>query len=257
MKHLFLPEGDAALVATMARDPLLAFDFDGTLAPIVSRPEDARLSLAVTRRLERLAARLPVAIVTGRAVDDVRARIDFEPAFIVGNHGAEDPAQHAAADHSRAFAAVRARLAQHAGELAGAGVAVEDKNHSIALHYRLARNRRQALALIERMLGDGDAGLKVYGGKLVVNVVASDAPDKAQAVASLVQRCGVDAAVYVGDDINDEPVFARREPSWLTIRVGRDFPGSQARYFLDNAGEVATMLDRMLALVDENHPLAQ
>jgi len=54
MRHLFSAEGEAALVATMARRPLLAFDFDGTLAPIVARPDDARVPAAVERHLERL-----------------------------------------------------------------------------------------------------------------------------------------------------------------------------------------------------------
>ena len=57
MRHLFTPEGEAALAATMARRPLLAFDFDGTLAPIVARPDDARVPAAVEHRLERLAPR--------------------------------------------------------------------------------------------------------------------------------------------------------------------------------------------------------
>lgn len=257
MKHLFFPEGDAALASALASHPLLAFDFDGTLAPIVSRPANARLSLAVARRLERLARNLPVAIVTGRSVQDVRARLRFEPQFIIGNHGAEDPAQPCGADRARAFDGIRARLAGHAGALALAGVAIEDKQHSMALHYRLSRDRDGALDLITRALGPAEPGVSVYSGKLVVNVVASDAPDKAHAVASLVRRAGVRSAVYVGDDINDEPVFARDEPTWLTIRVGRDYPNSQASFFLDHAGEVATMLDRMLTLVEESSLLSR
>ena len=79
---------------------------------------------------------------------------------------------------------------------------------------------------------------------MVVNVAASAAPDKAHAVISLVHRAGVRAAVFVGDDLNDEPVFASAQPTWLTVRVGRDDPQSRALYFLDHFGEVAGMLDR-------------
>ncbi len=84
---------------------------------------------------------------------------------------------------------------------------------------------------------------------MVVNQVAARAPDKGHAVVSLVERCGVHGAVFVGDDINDEPVFARAEPSWLTVRVGRDDPNSRAMFVLDHYGEVATLLDRMLAVL--------
>jgi hypothetical protein len=101
MKRLFTPEGEAALTDTMRRQPLLAFDFDGTLAPIVARPDDARVPPAVAHRLQRLAGRLPVAIVSGRRVQDVRRRLLFAPWRIVGNHGAEDDG-HSPADRDAA-----------------------------------------------------------------------------------------------------------------------------------------------------------
>lgn len=248
MRHLFSTEGDAALVATMAQRPLLAFDFDGTLAPIVARPDDAHVPLAVARRLDRLSAVLPVAIITGRSVEDVRGRLGFNPQFVIGNHGAEDPTiglQTAPA----LFDGLRDRLREHAAQLAAAGVSVEDKHHSIAVHYRLARDRDQALELITVLLDDLGPDVAVFGGKLVVNVVSARAPDKAQAVVRLVEQCQVSSTVFLGDDINDEPVFARQEPNWLTVRVGRDYPNTQARFCLDSPGEVASMLDRMLVLL--------
>jgi trehalose 6-phosphate phosphatase len=251
MKHLFSTEGDAALSATMSRQPLLAFDFDGTLAPIVSRPDEARVSLAVARRLDRLGRRLPIAIITGRAVEDVRSRLAFEPRYIVGSHGAEDPTIAAPDAHASVFDGIRARLRERMGELSVAGVSVEDKRNSIALHYRLARDRSRARDAIASMVDRLEPGLKAFGGKLVLNVVAAEAPDKAHAVANLVQRAGVQHALFIGDDLNDEPVFARPEPNWLTVRVGRDYPMSQAKFYLDSSGEVATMLDRMLKALNQ------
>jgi trehalose 6-phosphate phosphatase len=75
------------------------------------------------------------------------------------------------------------------------------------------------------------------------------APDKAQALSRLVARCGAPAALFVGDDVNDEPVFARREPSWLTVRVGRDDPATKAMYCLDGGIQIVTLLDRIQAQV--------
>ena len=74
MKHLFSQQGLQALDAVMRLHPLLAFDFDGTLAPIVTLPDDARVSIGVAQRLDQLARHLPVAIVTGRSVADVALR---------------------------------------------------------------------------------------------------------------------------------------------------------------------------------------
>jgi trehalose 6-phosphate phosphatase len=73
----------------LKREPLLAFDFDGTLAPIVDRPQDARVPEPVAQCLQELGSRCAVAIITGRSVEDVKPRLGFAPQFIVGNHGAE------------------------------------------------------------------------------------------------------------------------------------------------------------------------
>lgn len=249
MRHLFTPEGEAALAQALAHRPLLGFDFDGTLAAIVAKPALARVPVAVVRRLEQLSRMLPLAILTGRSVDDVARRLPFEPRFIVGNHGAEDPSGAPQQDWPVLLSPLRDRLQSHAGALAAAGVSVEDKRYSMALHFRLARDRVAASALIARLVADLGPGLKVFGGKLVVNVAAQHAPDKAQALAEVVRRCGTCGAIYVGDDVNDEPVFQRREPTWLTIRVGRDKPDTRAMFVLDNPGEVAMLLERMLGLL--------
>ncbi len=247
MKHLFCPEGKAALAAAMRARPLLAFDFDGTLAPIVPRPADAQVPMAVAHRLQRLGRRLQIAIITGRRVQDVRGRLHFEPAHIIGNHGAEDPA--AGLDDTPAQAALqgfRARLAAAGAALQQAGVDVEDKGASIALHYRLARDSSQAVAALAAVLQDLPPALRAFQGKRVVNVVWAAANDKALALAALVAREGADAAVFVGDDVNDEPVFERDEPRWLTVRVGHDGGTSRARYFLHAPAEIPAMLDAML-----------
>src|SRR5438046_236383 len=140
MRHLFLRQGRAALVAALQGHPLLAFDFDGTLAPIVAHPNDARVTGALSERLARLADVRPVAVITGRSVDDVAPRLGFVPQYIVGNHGAENPIEAAQLDMS-ALEAFRARLAAQAAQLASCGVGIEDKGYSVALHYRLADDR--------------------------------------------------------------------------------------------------------------------
>lgn len=249
MKPLFGTAGRAAMRDLLHRRPLFAFDFDGTLAPIVSRPEDARVAAAVAVPLARLAAQAPVAVITGRAVHDVRRRLGFEPAFLVGNHGAED-AQHSgdAADRA-ALEALRLRLGDRAAALTASGVTVEDKGLSIALHYRLARDRRTALAAIDQALHALDPRLRRFGGKCVANVVPAAAPDKADALFALVARSGSGSALFVGDDVNDEPVFERAPAHWLTVRVGLDAGHSSARFFVDGPASLAPLLQRLLVLL--------
>ncbi|MBC7779481.1 MAG: trehalose-phosphatase, partial [Proteobacteria bacterium] len=160
-----------------------------------------------------------------------------------------------AARTERALDQVRTRIAALRAELAAAGVDIEDKRYSIALHYRLARDRDRARRAIGEVLRPLPETLHAFGGKCVENVVAADAPDKAVVVERLVAHTRAGAAVFVGDDVNDEPVFTRAPLHWLTVRVGRGGrDASRARYFLESTAEVALMLDRMLALAASTQP---
>jgi len=248
-RHVFGDEGMLALNAALSAQPLLAFDFDGTLAPIAARPDEARVAVEVSRCLERLGRLRPLAIVTGRSVEDVTGRLGFTARFVVGNHGAEEEGRAPTFD-SAPMDAVRARLDSHAVEFLATGIQVEDKRYSLALHYRLAADRPRAAARIEAMLAGLDPMLRCFRGKCVFNVVAADAPDKYDAIVSLVRRAGCGSAVFVGDDFNDEVVFVCAQPNWLTVRVGRDDLESRAAFFLDCHAEVAVFLERMLRVLE-------
>jgi trehalose 6-phosphate phosphatase len=249
MKHLYTPEGERALAEVMRMEPLLAFDFDGTLAPIVDRPDEAMVPKEVGDCLSELARHRPLAIITGRKVADVVPRLGFEPHHVIGSHGAEDP--HGDSKHglTDALKTLRATLSAKARELLDAGVVVEDKEHSIALHYRLAPDHDSAMTRITEFLQGLDPSLRTFGGKFVVNVVASEAPDKGDAVRALMLRSGSASAVFMGDDVNDEAVFETAEPHWLTVRIG-EVPDSRAMYYLDSHAEIASLLRKMLSLLN-------
>ena len=250
LKPLLGPQGLAALTALVRAPALFAFDFDGTLAPIRPRPDDVHVSATIALRLEKLARLRPVAIVTGRRIADVRERLGFAPSWIIGNHGAEDDGDpDAAARAHAALDALRERLRTREEGLSTAGVLVEDKGQSLALHFRTAPDRAAARALIEDVLAGFTATLHVFGGKLVYNAVAADAPDKAVAVQRLIARAGAHAAFFAGDDVNDEPVFAAARPEWVTVRIGCERHASAARFCIDGPHEMAGVLDRILALI--------
>jgi len=246
MPHLLQPRGEAVLALAMQRSPLVGFDFDGTLAPIVARPEQARVSASISGKLRRLAARLPIAIVSGRSAADLPGRLGFEPQFIVGNHGAEFGTEQAPGVAPE-LDPVRSLLRQHDAELRRAGVAMEDKGRSLALHYRCAPHPEAALALIRRTLDAVQARCRTFAGKMVENVVPLGAPDKGVAMKMLVRRSHATCAVFFGDDVNDEPVFEAAPADWLTVRIGREDRTSRARFFLDHMAELGLVLDRMLA----------
>lgn len=259
MKHLFSREGQQAIDTVMAGRPLLAFDFDGTLAPIVARPDDAQVPLSLRLRLGQLAEVLPTAIITGRSVADVRHRLGFEPHCIIGSHGAEAPtdwlAERPSLDWHASLLPARQLLQSRRTALADAGIQIEDKGQSLALHHRLSPDQDGALRLIADLIRDLPPGLRAFGGKCVVNIVAEAAPDKGDAVNQLAARLGCSHGVFIGDDVNDEPVFEKAPEGWLTVRIGREDTLSSARFFLDSHVEMAPMLQELLTAFTRQHPL--
>jgi trehalose 6-phosphate phosphatase len=248
MQPLFASDGLRALAAALRGRPLLAFDFDGTLAPLVARPEDARVPPAIAHKLARLADLRPLAIVTGRAVADVATRLGFHAGFIVGNHGAEVSGLPTALD-AAALDPIRRRLQAAVGAPGSAGMQFEDKRYSLAVHFRQAQDPLAAEALADALVAALPPALRMVPGRMVRNVVLAGAPDKGDAVVGLVQRTGSDLAVFVGDDVNDESVFACAPSGWLSVRVGTDDPASRAGYFLDSYDDIPVLLDRMLELL--------
>jgi trehalose 6-phosphate phosphatase len=245
--HALSREGIARIDAILARKPLLAFDIDGTLAPIVSQPGAARLPEPIQRCLEVLASRSDVAIVTGRASEDARSMLAFTPRYVVGNHGAEGvPAW---SGRSSVFVeivrdwhdALRACAA-----LAEAGVMIEDKRYSLSLHYRQAPDWDAARLAIRDCIDRLDPAPKLIDGKAVMNLLAPGAPNKGDALQALITGIPASSAVYVGDDDTDEHVFELMLPDVLTIRVGRD-DASRAALFLHDQGEVLPLLRHMVA----------
>src|SRR4051812_18593568 len=89
MTLLFSQEGRRRLDEVVKAGLLCAFDFDGTLAPIVPQPESARLPCDIRQRLIALSDFAPVAIITGRSVTDIHSRLGLDADFILGNHGIE------------------------------------------------------------------------------------------------------------------------------------------------------------------------
>jgi trehalose 6-phosphate phosphatase len=255
MKHLLSAEGQESLRGLAGARALFAFDFDGTLAPIVARPHDARAAIGVRQRLAQLARCAPVAIVSGRALADLRGRIPLEVRHCIGNHGNEGLPD--APDPETMHAICRAWIAQLEAALASApssGVAVEDKRLTLALHYRLARDREQAARELERIARGLEPAPRMIGGKLVLNLLPPGARTKFEALAALADHEGAQRVLFVGDDETDELVFAQAPAHWITVRVELD-RASHAHYFIHRQSEIVMLLDQLLQL--RRAPLAR
>ncbi|MBK6847208.1 MAG: trehalose-phosphatase [Proteobacteria bacterium] len=223
---------------------LLAFDYDGTLAPIVSDPDRA-LMRATTRRLLRELAKLyPCIAISGRAQRDaLRLLRGVGMREIVGNHGMEP--WHASDGLAQLVAGWVPLLQERLAGLPG--VKVEDKGFSVAVHYRRSRAKKVARSAILEAAGAlGDA--RIIGGKLVVNILPQGAPHKGIALLRERQRLECDTALFVGDDETDEDVFSIHQPGrLLSIRVGRR-TSSAADYYITSQRDIDELLRALLVL---------
>ncbi len=248
MKHLLGPEGQETLRALAGVHALFAFDFDGTLAPIVARPADARAAIGVRQRLAQLAQCAPLAVISGRALDDLRGRIPLEVRHCIGNHGNEGLPE--AADPATMQAVCRRWIAQLEAALAGAassGIVVEDKGLTLSVHYRLARDREQAACELARVVQALEPAPRVIGGKLVLNLLPPGARTKFEALVALAEHERARRVLFVGDDETDELVFEQAPAHWITARVELN-RSSRARYFIHQQSEIVILLDQLLQL---------
>ena len=257
MKHLSSPEGRVALRNLSLARTLFAFDFDGTLAPIVPRPNAARATIGVQRRLSQLARSALVAVISGRGLADLRERIPVEVRHCIGNHGSEGMVEAGDADAMRQICG--AWVSQLRGYLANlegnSGIIIEDKGLTLSVHYRLAADHalaaQQLNALVLRLVPVP----RVIGGKLVLNLLPPNARTKFEALVDLVQREGAERVLFVGDDQTDELVFAQAPAHWMTVRVEPD-RASRASFYIDRQSDVSVLLDQLLKLLRRATPSA-
>jgi trehalose 6-phosphate phosphatase len=223
---------------------LLAFDYDGTLAPIVAKPERAILRQTTRRLLDKLVRLYPCIVISGRTQRDALRRLHGVAVHeIVGNHGLEPwHATHKLAD---VVAGWHGLLLERLAGLRG--VEIEDKVFSVAVHYRRSREKKLARKAILEAAG-ALAEVRIIGGKLVVNILPNGAPHKGIALERERARLGCDTAIYVGDDETDEDVFTLDQPGQLlTIRVGQR-RASAAAYFITSQGQIDALLRVLLEL---------
>ncbi len=243
---------------------LVATDFDGTLAPIVARPEAAAPLPEALAALAALARRrdLRIAVVSGRALTDLRARCPVPGCWYLGGHGNEaspalpGPPEAAAAGGGAvpSQAAMGRALAEAAERLRARlpdwpGACLEAKPFSLALHFRQAPQWADAIReAVSRLAGEG--GLRVLFGRQIAELLPENALNKGQALQRLRRRLGCDLAFYFGDDTTDEDVFRLAGGHLLGIRVLHPESAgtpTAADYSVASPREVARALEAIAA----------
>lgn len=248
---------DALVDALSGRTPAIFLDYDGTLTPIVDRPDLATLAPTVRSGVERLAALCPVAVVSGRDLDDVARLVGLEGLVYAGSHGFDirGPGlrRQVGAEFLPDLDTAEEELRRHLASVANA--LVERKRFAIAVHTRLVdAAAKPTVAETVRSVAASRAGLRVTGGKEIHELRPNVPWDKGRAVLALLDALGLAGdgvvPVYIGDDETDEDAFRALSGRGIGIRV-MDVPAATAAgWSLADSGEVAALLDRLADRLD-------
>lgn len=231
---------------------LLGLDFDGTLAEIVDSPEKALLSPATRGLLQALAVKpdVRVAILSGRALEDIKNRVDLPGIYYAGNHGLQIDGPGLQWTHPRVGELDAGIWRPLEDDLKGIpGAIVERKRLGVAVHYRRVPKRfirRLTDRVRARFVGLRDR-FRILRGKKTFDIRSSVPWDKGHALNAIRKRLSGDwVGVFIGDDRTDEEGFRTLGRRALTIRVGR-VSTSEAQYVFSHRKQV----DRLLRSIAE------
>jgi trehalose 6-phosphate phosphatase len=242
--------------------PAVFLDYDGTLTPIVDRPEDAVISDRMRDVVSRLAERCTVCVVSGRDRPVVQELMGLDNLVVAGSHGFdiwspdEGTVEHdAGSGFEELLEEVKEKLREETAPIEGSSV--EPKKASVAVHYRLVAEdeRPKVKEVVEDLLAAHPDDLKMTPGKMVYEVQPKLDWDKGKAVLYLLETLELDrddvVPMYLGDDVTDEHAFEALEGKGIGVFVGEaDDPEvggrtTSADYVLRSVPEVEEFLDAL------------
>lgn len=246
-------------VKSIFMDPIfLLTDYDGTLTPIVGRPEAAQLSSVMRNKISELVPLCPVSIISGRSLSDLRDRVGVRGIYYSGNHGFEIEGPDVSfikEEAERASRALEMFCKEFKKNVQVDDVVVENKVYTASVHYRLvdsegiSKVRETFEDTIEAYLEEAD--LEVNEGKKIFEIKPSVEWDKGKAVSFLLKNLDYEEEtlpIYMGDDVTDEDVF-RVLDRGVGVFVGKDERDTLADYKLDNIDEVGCFLDKLMEIL--------
>lgn len=249
-------EASDAIVERVGDRRLAVFlDYDGTLSPIVENPADAVLSESMRRAVSELADVTPVAVISGRDLNDVRERVDVEGIAYAGSHGFDilgpegaDLTLEKGEEFVPALDRAEEELRRRLRRIDGAHL--ERKRYSLAVHYRQVAERDVPTVQkhVDQVLA-GISELHKTHGKKVFDLQPDIDWNKGKAVDWLLEELdlgGPDTIpMYIGDDVTDEDAFRALEGRGITVAVQEEPAPTAAEYRLREPDEVEQFLENL------------
>lgn len=250
MKHLLKNLEEVRVRLSASKPVYLLLDYDGTLTPIVMDPRKAKLD-RYTMRLLCSFSRIPsciLAIVSGRALADLRRLVAIKGIYYMGNHGLEICGPHLNYTNEVAQKSRRSlkKIFRQLGYLESLDAVVEDKGLTLTVHLRrvLPRDVSTIKSVVHRTL-QSYAQLRVTYGKKVLEIRPRTGWNKGLAARWLISQLGDGLPIYIGDDQTDEDAFTKLS-SGITVLVSKSWRPSAAEYRLRNHEDVSRFLRYLL-----------
>ena len=241
---------------------MVFLDYDGTLTPIVSRPELAQIAPGMKALVSSLADRYSVAIVSGRSLSTLWGFLGLENVIYAGSHGMDicgPPGTSLRLDAGREFREVMETIHRKLSEALSdiPGTLVELNTYTVTVHYRLVHPAQVPLieAIVDREL-QSCPNLRKVRGKMIWDIRPKVSWDKGKAVLWIREQLGLhsDSSVsfYLGDDVTDEDAFSVLNDRDVGILVASRPRKTAARYYLKDPSEVGRFLEGLIGILD--HP---
>lgn len=246
------------IAAALAPAPIALLDFDGTLAPIVPDRTQAEMAPSMRAAVEDLARALPVAVISGRDLDDLLLRADLPGVIAIGSHGYRMRALDGTRRDLAGGPALRGDLDAAEGDLRAVvarhpGVEIERKSHALTVHYRQAPDvAEDALRTAMAEIAEASGQLKLMAGKKIFELVPVLDWHKGKAVETLLAERAAHGdgrtPLFIGDDTTDEDALKVIQADGVGIVVGADGPArTHAHYALADLAAVERLLRHLAA----------
>lgn len=240
------------------KEALIFLDYDGTLTPIVDTPDLAILDNSTRETIQRLAACYKTSIVSGRATEDVKSKVQIEGIFYAGSHGFEILSPDGKSEINSEARAIcplideaQIQLEKNLKDIDG--VLVENVKYTISVHYRLVSDKDflKVETAVKEIINSYDQ-LKVTYGKKVFEIKPDIDWHKGKAVQWILKVLNYtpknNFVIYIGDDTTDEDAFSMIGDKGFGILVAGELRASAAKYWIKDTDEVKKVLEYLIGL---------